>query len=386
MRDLINTGNVDPATVDFPYGKIRDTNVTDGTTINNRLLGDFFHSLQKFMHEVGEEPNNEVDSQIAEGFNHNWQLLDGLARYVYYCLDSEWIDRQGDNINGDISCTRLIKQSEDTTYLQEVVEVPPRYENNFGAISGTIRGVAVDNDHVFIANSTTPTVFTKYDHSANIIDSGINITDPAVLKSDGDDILLAIASGVSKIVISIPKDDLSIVDFVGSPGSGVGEYSDPVDVKYINDQIIVIDEGRGMVIIYNNLGAYVSEFAFPLGSSLINCCGDEESLYIIAADSLIYELSFTGTLLNTIDNGIAGGATGVINLIGDKLHVIVDSDYYVMNLDGSEMLQINAFDGAVLQYSSMDYGSGRIYAVNVAEIDLAFSERIAGFNSFVEPI
>lgn len=74
MRKLLDANFVDPATSDYPKGRVRDkAGAVQGTTGNEILFGDLMQFFQKLVIDAGITEND-----LPENVTNGYQLLDAL--------------------------------------------------------------------------------------------------------------------------------------------------------------------------------------------------------------------------------------------------------------------------------------------------------------------
>ena len=73
-RDLAAQTNVDPISVDYPSGRMRnDSGVGDGTPVSEAINGDLIQFFQKAMRDAGITPND-----LPDNTTNGWQLNDAV--------------------------------------------------------------------------------------------------------------------------------------------------------------------------------------------------------------------------------------------------------------------------------------------------------------------
>lgn len=77
MRALLSTPNVDPISVDYPKGRVRDkAGATPGTSGGEVLFGDIIQLFQKCVLDAG-----IVENGLPDNETNGYQLLEALMQY-----------------------------------------------------------------------------------------------------------------------------------------------------------------------------------------------------------------------------------------------------------------------------------------------------------------
>lgn len=355
MRDLENSKNVNPPSPNFPQGELRDTEVgvEDGSAVYTRLVADLMHGIHELMNYVGEAPDNTVDGETPiplVSTAHNYQLLDGLAKFIRLVGNEGWRSRNNGDITGPVVAADIRKNG------FSIYERPPQLVEDWYP-QVVYNGIAHIDGVLFCANSVVNFVLIERRDVLGNLDYSTGMPEEflTILNSFRNELILMaeLDTGSGNISAISYNSFLTVKRTYGTPGNGPGQTVEPLNATSYKDQAVFLDFSRAVILFFD---AYSTTFTREIQASAINNaqCFDIH-------DDLIYLLSggINNYLLTVIDidsleevrsfnvEFSAGNNNLDMSIIGGLLHIVGDSEYIFCDLYGGGQVVIDSVSSFV---------------------------------------